>query len=217
MEFSIGPGENSLSLQIWKEYVDEFQIALEAPNGEHFLFPEQTNTPFRYQTNFGEILYYNGGPTPFTIKQPIFIEWISSPTDFVESGTWTLFFSPKRIILGTVNLWFPTIEAIGKTTGFFSPNPDITLTIPSTAGNVITVGAYRTDTDSIAPFSGRGNTADGRIKPTLVAPGVNVITTIPGGGYGRKTGTSIAAPFVTGSAALLMEWGIVRGNDPFLY
>ena len=51
----------------------------------------------------------------------------------------------------------------------------------------------------------------------IVAPGVGVITALPGGGYGPRTGTSIAAPFVTGSAALMMEWGIVRGNDPFLY
>ena len=38
-----------------------------------------------------------------------------------------------------------------------------------------------------------------------------------GGGYGAFTGTSFAVPFVTGSAALMMEWGIVYGNDPFLY
>ena len=44
----------------------------------------------------------------------------------------------------------------------------------------------------------------------LVAPRV-------GGGYEEVTGTSFAAPFVTGSAALLMEWGIIRGNDPYLY
>ncbi len=40
---------------------------------------------------------------------------------------------------------------------------------------------------------------------------------VPGGGYAIVTGTSFAAPFVSGSAALLMEWGIVKGNDPFLY
>ena len=54
-------------------------------------------------------------------------------------------------------------------------------------------------------------------KPDLAAPGVGVMTAKTGGGYGEYTGTSFAVPFVTGSAALLMEWGIVRGNDPYLY
>ena len=98
-----------------------------------------------------------------------------------------------------------------------SSDPDTTLTIPSTAENVITVGAYSSENGSLASFSGRGNTTDGRNMPTIVAPGVGVITALSGGGYSPRTGTSIAAPFVTGSAALMMEWGIVRGNDPYLY
>ena len=55
------------------------------------------------------------------------------------------------------------------------------------------------------------------VKPDLVAPGVNVRTTAVGGGVTVVSGTSFATPFVTGASALLMEWGIVRGNDPFLY
>ena len=56
-----------------------------------------------------------------------------------------------------------------------------------------------------------------QVKPDLAAPGVDIITAKAGGGYEAVTGTSFAAPFVTGSAALLMQWGIVDGNDPFLY
>ena len=68
--------------------------------------------------------------------------------------------------------------------------------------------------DSYADFSGRGSRMLPYLKPDLVAPGVNIVAPVPGGGYRIVTGTSFAAPFVSGAAALLMQWGIVNGNDP---
>ena len=65
---------------------------------------------------------------------------------------------------------------------------------------------------------GRGYTwAFDSIKPDIIAPGVDIISCSNTGGYTSKTGTSMAAPFVTGAAALLMEWGIARGNDLYMY
>ena len=70
----------------------------------------------------------------------------------------------------------------------------------------------------MSPFSGRGDReCAGRELLDLTAPAEAVRSAKAGGGYDVFTGTSMAAPFVSGAAALMMEWGIVRGNDLFLY
>lgn len=77
---------------------------------------------------------------------------------------------------------------------------------------------YDSSTNTLAPFSGRGYTWNtGQVKPDLVAPGVDITSCAVGGGYESRSGTSMAAPFVSGSCALLMQWGILQNNDPFLY
>ena len=83
---------------------------------------------------------------------------------------------------------------------------------------MITVGAYNSAYQSYADFSGRGFTRKNQfVKPDLAAPGVGLMAPLPGGGYRQVSGTSFATPVVTGSTALMMEWGIVNGNDPYLY
>lgn len=114
-------------------------------------------------------------------------------------------------------MWLPAASSLNGATRFLSPDPYNTLTVPSSANSVITVGAYDAKTNTPADFSGRGAASMPNLltKPDLVAPGVSVIVPSFPGGYQTVSGTSFAAPFVTGSAALLMEWGIVKRNNLF--
>jgi len=217
LEFAVGTGERRMWMQIWKQYIDEFRVAIKTPSGERFFFPIIPGQSSTYPYGGNQLFFLLGAPTPFQDIQELYLEWMAGESSFAESGIWTVEFYPEKIVDGRVDLWMPTVEAIGLSTGFLQPEVNMTLTIPATARKVITVGAYRSDNDTVANFSGRGNTADGRQAPILVAPGVGVVTARPGGSYGAQTGTSFAAPFVTGSAALLMEWGIVQGRDPYLY
>lgn len=160
---------------------------------------------------------YYGLPSPYSLYQEIAIDLLPR-RDYISGGVWFFTAEARSVIEGIIDLWMPAAAIRGTATQFLTPTTETTLTIPSTAGNVITVGAYDSFTNTLAPFSGRGYTWNtGQVKPDLVAPGVDITSCAVGGGYESRSGTSMAAPFVSGSCALLMQWGILQNNDPFLY
>ncbi len=215
VELTVAAYEQALSVQIWKNYVDRFRIYLTAPDGTTVgPFYEQLPAQ-RYLAGRTELLVYYGEPCPYSVDQEIFIEMIPL-SGYVDTGVWTIRLISEKIVDGTWQMWLPGSAALGTETRFLRPVEEATLTIPSTASKAVTVGAYDALSNTYADFSGRGD-RNGIQKPDLVAPGVEILTATPAGGYAHQTGTSFAVPFVTGAAALLMQYGITDGNDPYLY
>lgn len=227
VEMTVGAYERGLNVQLWKEYADRYLVTVVSPSGERFQADTDQPGKQTYRLQQTQILFYNGEPAPYMTAQELYFDFLPEEgSRYLDRGVWTFEIRPLRIITGNYTFYLPSETVRSADTRFVRTTPDVTLTIPSTAVKVVTVGAYDPVYESYADFSGRGylyqdqvnsRTSDTFVKPDIVAPGVGVLAPDRYGGHSPVTGTSFAAPFVTGAAAVMMQWGIVMGNDPYLY
>lgn len=225
IELVVAPYESGLSLQLWKNFVDNFNLRIESPGGEKVTIDININQIQKITLEKTLLLIYVGTTTPYSISQEIYIDMQTvNDENYINDGVWKFTLIPLEVINGEYNMYLPSFAARNAGTGFLLPDPNATLTIPSTSLKALTVGAYDHRLRDYAFFSGRGyvyrRTNSNQVvnnKPDLVAPGTDIRVPLPVLGYDNVSGTSFATPFVTGAAALLMEYGVVRGNDPYLY
>ena len=215
VEFTVSTPREAIFLTLWKSFADTARYEMILPSGAS-TGPLSPGAVRRFSFGGIQLAVAFNGPTHFAAAQEVYYTLSAPPGGL--NGLWVLRCYGDRIVEGGFDIWLPTVEEVGRETAFLRPDPDLTITLPATARLPMAVGGYRSSTGTASPFSGRGAPpCQGHALVDLCAPAEQVYTARAGGGYDTYTGTSMAAPFVSGSAALLMEWGIVRGNDPFLY
>ncbi|MGL6107123.1 bifunctional germination protease/germinant receptor pseudoprotease CspBA [Romboutsia sp.] len=215
VELVIGESERILNINIWPNFADDFKVYLVSPSNEKTKPISAESPQVKNKISSTEITGYFYPIAPYSLTRRVTIQL--KATRQISAGIWKLVFEPVSIVDGSINIYLPTSEGLSRDTRFLQPTTELTVTVPGTARRVITVGSYNSRTDIISIFSGKGDINQGVIKPDLLAPGEDIVSILPGGNVGALTGTSMAAPHVTGVCSLFMEWGIVRGNDLFLY
>ena len=210
VEIRIPRNERGITMELWAQAPEVYGVQILSPTGENTarVVPRlNQNSVFQFTMEKTvvyvdyQLIERNSGSLVIRIR-------MADPTP----GIWTFVVYNEQYINGQFHIWLPMEEFSEEDTVFLRPNPDTTLTVPSAAMQTITFGAYDHRLRGLYTHSGRGYTRTGEIKPDLVAPGVEVYGALPGGRFGTKSGTSVAAAHGAGAAALLLQWGIVQDN-----
>jgi len=135
----------------------------------------------------------------------------------IKPGIWKIKLKGEYIADGRFDIWLPPAITLKPNTRFLNPDPNQTINIPGSSNRAISVAYYNQNNNGIISRSGRGFPLFPIIKPDLAAPGVDILTTSIGETKVTVTGSSAAASIVAGACALLMQWGIVDGNDSTMY
>lgn len=214
-ELRVGEREAGFSMELWAENMGAYTVGFISPTGE---VAREISVPLRGENTVSFLLEQ----TQITVYTQI--ADVSAGSQFIfmrfenpMSGIWRILIRNSLDIRETFHIWLPVRGFISDETYFLRPDPDTTITDPGNARYPITVTAYDHTRNSIYIHASRGYSLSGRIKPDLAAPGVNILgASVSGRRLTRMSGTSVSAAHLAGAAAILLNWGVLDGNYPYL-
>ncbi|PRR81444.1 S8 family peptidase [Clostridium vincentii] len=214
IEIRIPKEITSFGFKVWVQKPNRASINIISPTGEDSkLIESKTNKTQQVKYVFLNtdmtVTYYT--PENFTGHEVIDIVFIS-----IKPGIWIIQLVGEYITNGRYDIWLTPKGTLPEGTEFIEPDPLNTLTIPSTALNVATIGYFGSD-NAILAASGKGFNTNGLVNPDIATLGINILTTQPLGGITTLSGSSAATAVVAGACALLLQWGIINRNDPTMY
>ena len=214
-ELRVGEREAGFSMELWAENMGAYTVGFISPTGE---VAREISVPLRGENTVSFLLEQ----TQITVYTQI--ADVSSGSQFIfmrfenpMSGIWRILIRNSLDIRETFHIWLPVRGFISDETYFLRPDPDTIITDPGNARYPITVTAYDHTKNSIYIHASRGYSLSGRIKPDLAAPGVNILgASVSGIHLTRMSGTSVSAAHLAGAAAILLNWGVLNANYPYL-
>ena len=209
-EFRVGEPDKKFFIEIWSYAVGRLSIDLSSPNREstQLIYPSIGSCQqFDFVFTQSKVWVNNFIFEEETGDQLILIRLLDP-----LPGVWRI--RVESIGNGPISFhsWMPAGTLISNETFYLTPNPDTTITSPGNGINQLTVTAYNQFNDGILIESSRGYTRNGLVKPDIASPGFQLPCALPNNRYGTLTGTGAAAAHTTGAIAMIMEWGIARGN-----
>lgn len=219
VEFTIGEYESSLLIECFFGYSELARMIIRTPSGRVAEIAEEESVTVT--TNEGVIFLFRAQITPYSGQREYLVQLTGTQGAYLTPGIWRMELDAASVRASSFEMYMPTDGVKKKDTGFLRPDPYGSITIPATAGFVLSVGASDLYGERMEAFSGRGFLLNPgqtwQNKPDIAAPGNGVLAVASDGRKTLVTGTSFATPIASGIAALLMEWGIVRENDRSLY
>lgn len=214
VELNVAENEPGFSMEIWGISPDVYSVGILSPTGEYIPRIAVGRNEHRVITFIFEetIIYLDFQMVEGQSGEQLILMRFEKPTP----GIWRFNIYERGGLNRGFNIWLPMSGFISEGTYFIRSDPYTTILTLGNAENPITVTAYNDADDSLYQNSSRGFTATNRIKPEVAAPGVNVIGPTLDKGFAPFTGTSVAAAHTTGIAALIFEWGYIRGNIPVM-